>query len=207
MISFLTLALIVPSVFFAYQLFQEKKYKQKVELFLQLEFLDKGYTVLYKKTQFTSNPKKIDIAFLRRRLDKDEIKELNAKLKTYELNNTVLNIIQDTTDLKQDILNEITFNNKTMSEKDLIIAKLQSQIVSLKFDNTAILGETRILFPEIANIAIANHVFNENKEDRKVITVVLYESKNDLDTIEKKKLTAWLKNKFKTDAVEIFKRQ
>ncbi len=94
-----------------------------------------------------------------------------------------------------------------MSEKDLIIAKLQSQIVSLKFDNTAILGETRILFPEIANIAIANHVFNENKKDRKVITVVLYESKDDLDTIEKKKLTAWLKNKFKTDAVEIFKRQ
>ena len=122
MISFLTLALIVPSIFFAYQLFQEKKYKQKVEQFLKVEFIDKGYTVLYKKTQFTSNPKKIDIAFLRRRLDKVEIKEVNEKLKTCELNNTVLNIIQGTTDLKQDILNEITFNNKTTSEKDLIIA-------------------------------------------------------------------------------------
>lgn len=59
-------------------------------------------------------------------------------MKTYELKNTVLNIIQDTTDLKQDILNEITFNNKIMSKKDLIIAKLQSQITSLKFDNNAI---------------------------------------------------------------------
>ncbi|WP_426065359.1 hypothetical protein [Flavobacterium sp. DSP2-3-1] len=54
----------------------------------------------------------------------------------------ILNIIQDTTDLKQDILNESTFNTKTMSEKDLIIAKLQSQITSLKFDNNAILNET-----------------------------------------------------------------
>ncbi|TDD74214.1 TIGR00341 family protein [Flavobacterium caseinilyticum] len=207
MISFLTLALIVPSVFFAYQLFQEKKYKQKVEQFLKVEFIDKGFTVLYKKTQFTSNPKKIDIAFLRKRLDKDEIKGLNAKLKTYELNNTVLNIIQDTTDLKQDILNEITFNNKTMSEKDLIIAKLQSQITSLKFDNNAILNETRILFPEIENIAIANHVFNENKATKKVITVVLYESKKDISAVEKQKLSAWLKNKFKTDVIEMYKRQ
>jgi hypothetical protein len=125
----------------------------------------------------------------------------------YELNNTILNIIQDTTDLKQDILNEITFNNKTMSEKDLIIAKLQSQITSLKFDNNAVLNETKILFPEIENIAIANHVFNEDKTTKKVITVVLYESKKDLNTTEKQKLTAWLKNKFKTDVVEMYKRQ
>lgn len=207
MISFLTLVLIVPSVFFAYQLFEEKKYKQKVEQFLKLEFTDKGFTVLYKKTQFLSNPKKIDVAFLSKRLDKDEIKGLNAKLKTYELNNTVLNIIQDTTDLKQDILNEITFNNKTMSEKDLIIAKLQSQIISLKFDNNAILDEIRILFPEIENIAIANHVFNENKATKKVITVVLYQSKKDISAVEKQKLTSWLKNKFKTDVVEMYKRQ
>jgi hypothetical protein len=188
-------------------LFQEKKYKEKVEQFLNTEFVEKGFTVLYKKTQFTSNPKKIDIAFLKRRLDKNEIKALNGKLKTYELNNTVLNIIQDTTDLKQDILNEITFNNKTMSEKDLIIAKLQSQITSLKFDNNAILNETKILFPEIKNIAIANHVFNENMTTKKVITVVLYESKDDISIVEKQKLSAWLKNKFKTDAVEIYKRQ
>ena len=131
-----------PSVFFTYQLFKEKKYKQKVEQFLKVEFLDKRDIVLYKKTQFTSNPKKINIAFLRKRLDKDKIKRLNEKLKLYELNNMILNIIQDTTDLKQDILNESTFNTKTMSEKDLIIAKLQSQITSLKFDNNAILNET-----------------------------------------------------------------
>ncbi len=206
-ITFLTLSLIVPSIFFANQLFQEKKYKEKVEEFIKAELVDKGFTVLYKKTQFTSNPKKIDIAFLRRRLDKNEVIKLNEKLKTYELNNTVLNIIQDTTDLKQDILNEITFNNKSTSEKDLIIAKLQNQMMSLKFDNNAILNETKILFPDIENIAVANHIFNENKENEKVITVVLYESKTEINADEKEKLSAWLKNKFKTEVVEIYKRQ
>jgi uncharacterized hydrophobic protein (TIGR00271 family) len=207
MISFLTLALIVPSVFFAYQLFQEKKYKQKVEQFLKVEFTEKGYTILYKKTQFTSNPKKIDIAFLGKRLDENQIQTLNKKLNAYELSNTVLNVIQDTTDLKQDILNEITFNNKTMSEKDMIIAKLQSQISALKFDNKAILTETRILFPLIENIAVANHIFDESANVQKVITVVLYQSTKDLSADDKIKLSAWLKNKFKTDEVAIFKRQ
>ena len=89
----------------------------------------------------------------------------------------------------------------------MIIAKLLSQITSLKFDNNVVLNETKILFPEIENIATASHVFNEDKDNKKLITVVLYESKKDLNTTEKQKLTAWLKNKFKTDVVEIYKRQ
>lgn len=206
-ISFLTLVLILPSIFFAYQLFEEKKYKQKVELFLNTEFIDKGYTILYKKTKFISNPKKIELAFLKKRFGANEIKSLNKKLKTYELKNTVLHIIQDTTDLKQDILNEISFNNKTMGEKDLIIAKLQSQITTLKFDTDAILAETKILFPNIENIVIADPVFNEKKPVKKEVVIILYQSKKELNSSEKEKLALWLKNKFKTDAVEIYKRE
>ena len=86
----------------------------------------------------------------------------------------------------------------------MIIAKLLSQITSLKFDNNVVLNETKILFPEIENIAIANHVFNEDKATKKVITVELYESKKDLNITEKQKLTAWLKNKFKTDVVKMY---
>lgn len=205
LISFLTIALIVPSIFFAYQLFQEKKYKHKIEQFLKVEFLDKGYTIVYKKTQFNSNPKKIDLAFLKKRFDKTEIKGLNYKLKIYQLQNTVLNIIQDTTDLKQDILNEITFNNKSVSEKEAIIANLQNQLTNLKFNNDAVLIETRILFPEIENIAIANHVFDENKKTQKIVTVVLYNAKKDMNAAEKQKLTTWLKSKFKNNNLLIYR--
>ena len=84
---------------------------------------------------------------------------------------------------------------------------MQSQITALKFDNKVILAETKILFPEIKNIAIANHAFTENKESKKVVTVILYESKNDLNSSEKQKLILWIKSKFKSDAVEIYKRE
>lgn len=206
-ITFLTLTLIIPSIFFAYQLFEEKKYKQKVELFLNTEFIEKGYTILYKKTKFISNPKKIELAFLRKRFEADQIKVLNEKLKKYELKNTVLNIIQDTTDLKRDILNEISFNNKTMGEKDKIINQLQSQINTLKFDTGTILAETKILFPDIENIVIADPVFNKIDPEKKGLVIILYQTKKELNSSEKEKLLLWLKNKFKTENLEIYKRE
>lgn len=206
-ITFLTLTLIIPSIFFAYQLFEEKKYKQKVELFLNTEFIEKGYTILYKKTKFISNPKKIELAFLRKRFEADQIKVLNEKLKKYELKNTVLNIIQDTTDLKRDILNEISFNNKTMGEKDKIINQLQSQINTLKFDTGTILAETKILFPDIENIVIADPVFNKIDPEKKGLVIILYQTNKELNSSEKEKLLLWLKNKFKTENLEIYKRE
>jgi uncharacterized hydrophobic protein (TIGR00271 family) len=205
-ITVLTLTLMVPGVYFAYQLFQEKKYKQKVELFLNTEFVDKGYTMIYKKTSFKSNPKKIELAFLTTKLDAKEITLLNDKLKSYELENTVLHIIQDSTDLKQDILNEISVNNKTVGEKDLIINQLKNKVSNLKFDNNLILTETKILFPAIENIAVSNQTFDENKPSKKMITFILYQSQKELDTVEKEKLELWLKNKFKADKVEIYRR-
>lgn len=206
-ISFLTLVLILPSIFFAYQLFEEKKYKQKVELFLNTEFVEKGYTIMYKKTKFISNPKKIELAFLSKKFTNDELKVLKEKLKTYELKNTVLNIIQDTTDLKRDILNEISFNNKTVGEKDMIINQLKNKITASKFDNKALLVETKILFPGIENIAIANPTFNENIPNKKEGIIILYQSKKDISSSEKEKLSLWLKNKFKTENLEIYKKE
>lgn len=206
-ITFLTLTLIIPSIFFAFQLFEEKKYKQKVELFLNTEFIEKGYTILYKKTKFISNPKKIELAFLSKKFTNDEIKVLKEKLKLYELKNTVLTIIQDTTDLKRDILNEISFNNKTMGEKDIIINQLQSQITTLKFDTDAIIAETKILFPDIENIIIADQVFNKIDPEKKEFFIILYQSKKELNSSDKEKLSLWLKNKFKTENLEIYKRE
>jgi uncharacterized membrane protein len=63
-ITALILTLMLPSIYFAYNLIDQKKYNQKVELFINNEFVNKGYTLLYNKITYNSNPKKIDLAFL-----------------------------------------------------------------------------------------------------------------------------------------------
>ena len=205
-ISSVIIVLILPSIYFAYLLIQEKKYQHQIDIFMDTEFTNKGITVLYKKTKFNENPKKIQLGFLRKRFSENEIKELNQKLKSYSINNTKLIVIQDTTDLKSDILNEINFNKSILSEKDVTILNLKNKIEQNSYDNKALLSEIKILFPEIQNIAISNHVFNENTDSLKVIPVVLYESSQDIPETSKEKLTLWLQQRLTKKEIEIYKK-
>lgn len=203
-ITTLILILILPSIYFAYQLFQEKKYQHQINVFMETEFTDKGIAILYKKTKFNENPKKLELGFLTKRLNEEEIKSLNEKLKSYDLNNTKLLIIQDTTDLKSDILNEINYNKSVLSQKDVTILNLKNEIASNKYENKALLVEIKILFPEIENISIANHTFNEDTANTKTIPVLLYKSKTELDEASKQKLTLWLQQRLKKKQIEIY---
>jgi uncharacterized hydrophobic protein (TIGR00271 family) len=157
-ISSLILVMLVPSIYFAYKLIIEKKYNQKVEAFINTEFTEKGYTILYKKINTKTNPKKVELAFLNKKFNADEVKSINTDLLKYDIKNTKLHIIQDTVDIKKYILDKINSGRSDVNEKDLKIAQLQKTINDNKYNNVALLGETKIIFPEIENISISNHV-------------------------------------------------
>src|SRR3970040_2291864 len=83
-ITLLLLVMIVPSIYFAYELLGEKEYKQRTEEFIKNEFPQKEFTLIYKKINYSSIPKKIELAFLSKRFDSLEIKNLNEKMKNYQ---------------------------------------------------------------------------------------------------------------------------
>lgn len=201
-ITILILIMIIPSIYFAYQLFDEKKYKQKTEEFIENEFPQKNYTLIYKKTNFRSNPKVVELAFLSKRFSSLEIKSLNQKLKKYDLMNTRLLIKQDTFDLKNDILNTINNDKKSEAEKDELIQRLQKKIIENQENNTKIGEEVKILFPEITPVTVSQYT-NKNK----IIPVLLYKSDANLSSESKNKLVVWLKQRLEKDTVEVYKQQ
>ncbi|MBC5841082.1 TIGR00341 family protein [Flavobacterium sp. F-380] len=203
-ISTLITILILPSIYFAYQLIQQKNYQHQIDVFIETEFSNKGIAILYKKTKFTENPKKLDLGFLSKKFTAPEIKVLNDKLKNYDINNTQLRVIQDTTDLKSDILNEIKYNKSVLSEKDVTILKLKKQINSSLYDNKALLSEIKILFPEIENISMTNHIFNDNTDSLKTVPVLIYNSKTVLKDEYKIKLTLWLEQRLAKSNIELY---
>ena len=148
-ISTLLTIFILPSIYFAYLLFEEKKFEQQIAVFTEREFTEKGITIVYQKTQFNKNPKIVELGFLSKRFSDSEIKDLNKSLKDYELSNTKLIVKQDTTDLKSDILNEIKFNKSTISQKDVTILNLKKQLAANQYNNKELLAEMKILFPNI----------------------------------------------------------
>jgi uncharacterized hydrophobic protein (TIGR00271 family) len=204
-ISTLITILILPSIYFAYQLIQEKNYQHQIDIFLETEFSNKGIAILYKKTKFTESPKKLELGFLTKKFSNKEIKSYNEKLNNYDIKNTKLIVIQDTTDLKSDILNEIKYNKSVLSEKDVTILKLKKQIAANKYDNKALLSEIKILFPEVENISISNHIFNENTDSIRAIPILIYSSKTPLKEDYINKMTLWLQKRLVKKEIELFR--
>ncbi len=64
--------LILPSIYFAFNLFEEKKYYQNAELFIQDEFTNRGYTVIYKKLTYKKE-RKIEVAVLTKKFSNTEM--------------------------------------------------------------------------------------------------------------------------------------
>jgi len=204
-ISTLLIIFILPSIYFAYLLFEEKKFQHEINVFTEKEFTEKGITIIYKKSVFNKNPKRLELGFLSKRFNKSEIKELNDRLKEYDLKNTKLIIKQDTTDLKSDILNEINFNKSTLSEKDVTILSLKNQIEANNYNTSKLLAEMKILFPTIENISISNHVFNATTDSIRTVPILIYKSKNELEQAEKNKIMQWLKQRLSKKHIEMYR--
>ena len=203
-ITLLTIILLLPSIYFGYTLFEERKFEQKVNTFIQNEFTDKGYTIIYKKTRYKSNNSSLEIALLSKKFNAQENAEIKQRLNVYNLKGVQFKIRQDTTNLKQDILNQIKNERTNVNEKDAVIATLRKEIQDNKFDNKSLLNEARILFPSLRDISISNHPFNVDQEKNNIVPVVIYSSEKALNKDDTQKLELWVKTRIKKNEVEVF---
>lgn len=206
MITILILVMLVPSAYLAYSLYNEQQLKKNIDRFVNEEFVENGYTVVYKKTDLKSANKKIELGFLTKRFDQKEIDLYNKKLKKYAVPNTKLVILQDSTDrllsLKGDILNEIKGNQK-VDDRDIRIADLESEIALNRFDDLGIYKESKILFPSILKFSIANHNFLTKRDSVYKETIVVISSEKLLDQSEKLKFENWLKEKLALKRIKV----
>lgn len=206
-ITALILVMLLPSAYLAYSLYKEQELKKNIDVFIKNEFVDNGYTIVYKRTDLKSLNKKVELGFLSKRFDDKEIASYNKKLKKYAGKDAKLVILQDSTDrlltLKGDILNEIQ-GYKKADDRDVKIARLEKKIAETYFDDTSIYKESKILFPTIEKFSIANHDFIMQKDSVYKEAVVIISSKKPLQANEKKKLEEWLKAKLKLKRIRVY---
>lgn len=203
-ISILILLLIIPSIYFAYQLYIQKSYNSRTEVFIQKEFLDNDYPIIYKKIRYNTDPKRIELAFLAKKFSDPEILDLNKKLVNYDLPNTKLIIRQDTMNLRKDIMNQINSNQSVVDQKDILINNLRTQLSQYQFNTNQISAEAKILFPTVTSLAIGNYTIENDVNKPKVIPVILYQSKKAIDLQTQQKMKLWLKERLAKDSIEIY---
>ncbi len=203
-VTIVSVLILIPSIYFAYSLFQEQKFRQQVNDFLDKEIVEKGHALIYKKVSFTSNPKKIEIALLSKNYTKAELYDLNSELQNFGIENTILVVKNNTADninlLKNDILNEVNKND----EKSKKIIELEQELSSNKFDNIQLLKESKILIPKINAITVANNQFAQG-DSLVEKAFLVYVAKEKLTNEEEAKLKSWIENRLNIENVEIFK--
>ncbi|KAF2334989.1 DUF389 domain-containing protein [Flavobacterium daemonense] len=204
-ITVLILLLIIPSVYFAYQLYIQKSYNSRTQVFIQNEFINNDFPIIYKNIQYNTDPKRIELAFLTKKFTEKEIDSLNKKLVSYNLPNTKLIIRQDTVNLRKDILNQINNSQNIVDQKDIIINNLRNQLSEYHFNSEKIGAESTILFPEITSLKIGNYRVKTNNDDSNVIPIILYQTKKELNPESRQKLKLWLKERLAKDSIEIYR--
>jgi len=202
--------MLIPSAYFAYNLYEQQKFSQSVNDFIKEEFTIKGNTVIFKKTSYNSNPKLIELAFVSN-LSEETIEDARAGMSRYGISDTKLIVMQDTNvnmiKLKNDILNEVKTNEIQFSEKESRIKLLEDSIAQNRYDHEQLLKEVNSLYPEINSISIANHTFyTENDKAEFNIPVFIYDVEKDLIPADKNKLQGWLKSRLKLDSLEMYKK-
>lgn len=200
-ITALMMLMIVPSFYLAYNLFQEKRFTKTVEQFIDTEFGSRGYTVIYQKLNYNSTPKKVDIAFLNKKLTPEEIKLYNKMLTGRGINNTIINFRQDDADLKAEILKELNKQDNSLTEKDLTINNLRQELSKYKVEEPGLVNEISILFPELGRVSLGKVEKHPGTDSVKINWVVLYQSTKETDSKEQQKVKQWLFERLKTEHV------
>lgn len=194
-ITGLMIVMIVPASYLAYKLVQEQHYGEKVEKFIKEEFEQKGNVLIYKRTFTKTKPRRIELAFLAKKFNEEEIKFLNDELNSYGITNTELVIKQNIDDIKSEVLNEVGISNSN-PEKDIIINKLRQEIAEYSFTEGDLGKEAAILFPEFENITVGRQQVIKSIDSLQPSIVVIY-SLSQNKVADTSKLHNWLRQKLK----------
>lgn len=202
-ISALIIVMIVPSFYLALNLYNEKKYTKTAEQFIEKEFDKKGYTVIYKKINYNTNPRSIDVAFINKKFSDEEITFYNKMLEESGLKNTQLNIRQNSTDIKSEILSEISKFDNNISEKDIAISKLREELDTYKVSDSTLSKEISILFPKINEISYGKIEKYPQTDSARLQFVVLYSGQDVNDS----QLKNWLQKRLNEKDVQLVKKR
>lgn len=197
---------LLPSGFFAFTLYKEQHYKQLANNFIEKEFIEKGNTLVYKKINYTSTSRTIELAFLEKMFTDEELQQLNDKLESADLKNTTLLVRQNSYDnfesFKDDILNEVNKKDNALSEKDKSIALLQQKLSENTFDNKQLLSEINVFFTTINAVSVSKQNI-ASKDTTKISTIIIYDSNPKLVKADKEKLRNWMVKKLGVDHIII----
>jgi len=199
---------LLPSVYFGYDLVQKSKFVKNANRFIANEAHFQNDYLLNKKIDPKS--RNIQLVFGGNVITEEEINDLKARMKNYQLENTSLEIKQGFSYLAEDIDNQqneqLRLLNENLRSKDQHYANLQKQLDSIKTQQKTsqqVFAELKTQYPNLENAVIQpTTIIDANQNSSSTLIIILSFSRS-IPPKEKTKIESWLKIRLNSTNVKL----
>ncbi len=207
----ITLATLLPSLYFGYDIVRQNKFEKQANRFIENEAVFPN-DYLLKKT-IDARQKTITLTYGGEFIEENRIMTLKSRMKNYDLENAHLTVRQGFAYLKEDksvevakVAEETNKLTRLLNQKDKQIQFLQSRLDSVVSQNrlsNQIYLELKNQYPEIQSFILQPAV-NNGLVSRKEILIAALNCKRKMKPGEKQKIESWLKIRTKVNNLKLY---
>lgn len=217
MVYTIAILTMIPACYLTWRMFQQSTFNSNCERFVEQQFNFDGTQVLHTSAVMKGNNKTLTVSLIGRVLPQDSlVLALTDKLPDYHLGGTHLKIIQgdnndnlfDATQATSTMLRDMyqVTQNTINSQRETIdsLRYLNSAIARNDTISAAISPELKVLFPEVADIAVTRAILS-NVENRNLDTlnIVLVQYKRQMNTVQNQKFRQYLVARLALKSIKI----
>ncbi len=164
---------LLPSVYLTYQMLRQERFEMNASRFVQDEFVFPSTQVLSHKASDLHGRRTISVTLIGRILPQDSLElALSSKLRLYGLEGTALHIVQGdapTTVSGHTTAQMFEFAQQAIASKQVTIDSLEAVLAYRNMNDTvaaSLAPELKVVFPQVADIAVTKAVFGNVESDR-----------------------------------------
>jgi len=210
-ISVIIILVLLPSIYFGYNLVQKEKFIEKATNFVTNISVVEGHYLLKNEIKPAKNT--IVLVYAGSSLNEIQKKGIREKAKLFSLNDVKIEFPKglDVDEISRK--NTESDNLKAeMNRLTLLLRTRENQLDSLDRQNyrgLQILNEIKTLYPQIINCSYSEtYVFKDEESKPEKSEIIVFSTKGSkLSSSEKTKIESWLKTRFKSDRIKVFYEQ
>lgn len=208
-ISFTITLILVPSIYFGYNLVQKEKFNENANNFVnQVSFTGTNFLLKHK---INAEERTVQLVYGGNELDADALNQILKIAEGFKLDSTQINITvglsfeefgKRTLTETDQLRSELGTINQMLGKKNMQLDSLLSHPLKAK----VLLDELKPLFPEVISCAFNTFQrFSANSEEAENMDVVIIglDDKTNLSNSEKQKLEGWLEKRLSTNNLQV----
>lgn len=202
-IALVVLLLLIPSTFFAYQMYQKEKISIQIANFIQGSIVPKGYVVLSQELIDSTNPQQLKLAIFKpHAMDTIDQQKLSLEMSKFGLKKLQLIVSENTPEMYLDFKNRILADIQFEDDDADVQIGLQKRLASYQTHFAALYNSAKKRFPQIKNLTIGKHVAPDSLNVNSFY-LVTYAAPEKLTPEAEKGFSVLLKKYFPNDSVLI----